>query len=597
LIALLLATGGAAQPVLAPPIPVSPAPMQQAPAPASFCEDDRSPIACQDTLRALVVFVRFDGDDTWGPEWPNADAAGNPIPTRRLPPFARDILAPTPEAVAATTPEDSSLSAYFYWQSRNGPRGPHVLFGDVWPRNAQGEPEVYVTAPGRPNHYYHRDAGRGYGYLTQEILDALTASPGFDIGDYDHNQDRVVDHLFLVVKQDAAFRMEGWASLAGYGAAGGRPRQELWYWSPSRRDSVRVDWSWSGSQNLMANWANRKLLAHEYGHRLFGMPGHTPVIGLGENDVPLVVPATDGEGRHACAYNRMCGAPLNYDDAAWTLSGYELRRMGWAARIVLDPAAGDRRGLTIRPLYTSGEVVLVPLRPGSAGDTLSVESRQRNNFFDRYPPLDLHRYRMDTVWRELGTTGLLVTLSRGSPTGRASRYAYDVLPPDNQFDRRTRCSGPRDTCYPRDLYDGDMLRPGVATQLSPWTRPNTSGYTRYPPGFEPNWFALTNVRYTGGADATMAFDFDADVRDGFTITSDSWMGGETSGVSLTGLVVVAGGATLTVEAGAAVTFGAGLRVEQGARLVVEEGAEVRFGPGHRLVLLGRLEGGGVVQGR
>ena len=583
LLGALLAGGGAAQP---------------APPRTTFCDNDRALIACQDTLRALLVVVRFAGDTSSGPEWPDSTADGRPIPPRQLPPFARDLLAPTPEAVARTTPQDSSLSAYFYWQSKHGPRGPHVLFGDVWPRNARGEPEVFLSP--HPASYYHRDQPerRGYGHLTADVLDSLVTVPGFDIGDYDYNRDGVVDHVFMVVKRDPAFRQQGWASLAGHEVAAARPQRTLRYWSPARRDSVRVDWSHSGSQSHLGNWANREMLIHEYGHRLFGMPRHTPVIGPRDNDVPFDVPLTDrGTPVAACSFNRMCGGPALYDGASHTLSAYELRRMGWAARTVLDPADGDRPGVAIRPLYTRGEVVLIPLRPGAPGDTLSVESRQRNNFFDNYPPYDGSSFDAGTVWRELGTTGLLVTLTRGDPMGGVSQYRYDYLPPDNELRRESRCEGPGNNCYPRDIYEGDMLRPGVATQLTPWTRPSVSGYTHYPEGFEPNWFALTNVRYNGGPDSTMAFDLVADAREGLTITSDSWMGAETSGQTLPGRFVVAEGATLTVAAGAEVTFGGGLRVEEGARLVVEEGAAVRFGPGRRLELLGVLEGGGFVEGR
>ena len=60
---------------------------------------------------------------------------------------------------------------------------------------------------------------------------------------------------------------------------------------------------------------------------------------------------------------------------------------------------------------------------------------------------------------------------------------------------------------------------------------------------------------------------------------------------------MARGATLTIAAGTAVTFGGGLRVDAEARLVVEAGGAVLFGPGQRLEGRGAVEGPGTVQGR
>src|SRR5690606_41225734 len=105
--------------------------------------------------------------------------------------------------------------------------------------------------------------------------------------------------------------------------------------------------------------------------------------------------------------------------------------------------------------------------------------------------------------------------------------------------------------------EGAMVSTGAARTPPPWTPPKVGGFTPCPGGFEPNWFALTIVRYNGGPDSTMAFDLVADAREGLTITSDSWMGAETSGQTLPGRFVVAEGATLTVAAGAEVTFGGG----------------------------------------
>lgn len=144
-------------------------------------------------VRALLVFVRFRDDPIDPYWWPGTGAE------RDLPFFAESILAPD---AASITQSDSSLSRYFYEQSRTSPTATPQLrvYGDIYPRNGQGQPETYVTE--HDNSYYHSTSGRGYGYLTQEILDSLVTVPGFDIGDYDANADGVLDHLFLVIRSE-----------------------------------------------------------------------------------------------------------------------------------------------------------------------------------------------------------------------------------------------------------------------------------------------------------------------------------------------------------------------------------------------------------
>lgn len=123
---------------------------------------DNSLIAFQDTLRTLVVLVRFNDDFEDDPNgFPNtwrSSINGVPIPPRLLPSWGHDLVFADPNQVsdAYISAADSSLSASFYLQSRNGPAGPHVLYGDVWPRNALGTPEVYVTE--HPEVYYRADS-------------------------------------------------------------------------------------------------------------------------------------------------------------------------------------------------------------------------------------------------------------------------------------------------------------------------------------------------------------------------------------------------------------------------------------------------------
>lgn len=581
-----------------------------------------------DTIRALVVFVRFadddrdndrpGADDGFPNHWPAYGPDGRLLPRERLPAWGHRYVVSDPADIRAErlSPMDSSLSAYFYWQSKNGPSGPFVLAGDVWPRDAAGTPIVHVTRHPEARYYADprtdRETGRqaGWGWLTQEVLDRLVAQPGFDIGDYDHDGDGVLDHLFVLVRTVSPEAVPeglpaptgGWAALNGVpsfrATYGNPPGRELAYESPTR-GTVRVLWGRSGSQSIIGRGPGRLLVTHELGHQYFRM-GHTPTIT--DNDVPLVVPPPGQTGHHPCLYSRMCGKSggrrSNYDTNP-SLGGWELRRMGWADREVLRPESGDR-SVEIAPLYTSGRVVLIPLAPGSAGDTLSVESRQATNGFDRRRDVRIRDPYYGTIREGLLSTGLLVTLGQGRGRGGSARYDY--LPPDNDHEFRvdstgaaprwdgvTPCDGTSPGCAGLDAFEDDTYAPGGATQITPWTRPNVSGYTRYPDGRAPNWFALDRIRYTGDADSTMAFDFVADVRRAAetVVRRDAWMGRESDGLTLQSLRVEPG-ATLHVGEGAVVTFAGRVRVAAGGALEVEPGAQVRFRPGARFVREGAV---------
>ena len=316
------------------------------------------------------------------------------------------------------------------------------------------------------------------------------------------------------------------------------------------------------------------------GHTRMITPPRAAVRSPRSNDVPYEHP--EAGGAFGCEYARMCGGGVvngrptessGYSRSP-TLSGLELRRMGWANRVVLDPARDT--SVVVRPLFWSGDVALIPLPAGAAGDTLGLESRQRTNPFDRFPPWDLEDPFYGLVYRDLTSEGLLATLSLGRPDGPAGRLYYDVLRPSDRVEALgSRCDGTSDGCVPPYApWAGDLLRDAASSdQITPWTRPNVLGHSRYPEGLKAAWFAVTDVRYVG-RDGTMAFEFVADVRglDEIVITADSWMGRESDGLVLRGRVRVTRGATLTVGEGATVTFAGGLDVEAGAAFVCEPGA-------------------------
>jgi hypothetical protein len=576
-------------------------------------------IAFEDSVHALVVLVRFRDDTTNSTlAWPGTGS--------ELPGFADGIVEGDPADVRTSilSAQDSSLSAYFVWQSHNGPRGPHVLSGEVWPHDpTSGDAQVYVTANDRE--WYYNDPAdppeerRGFGFIVQEVLDSLVYrdSIRFDIGRFDANRDNTLDHMMVLVRFDGTWGAGGQASLVGphRGHSDGWPPGELYYPSTLAGGSIHVHRHDSGQQSVLSGSASRSLIIHEYGHDLY-LPSHTQIIRPGSNDVPYVSPPATG--KFACAYNRMCGIftslnttdpDSNYDPAAETLSGWEMRRMGWADRRVLIPANGDVAGVIIDDLYTSGEIVLVPLAHGAATapDTLLLEYRTGSNYFDADRPQISSDPGQGVIMNGLSTSGLLATLTRGTVSGSQSQY--DVLYADNEFVISVRCNGtgihaPTGQPYcPLGLtgYDGDMFGPPTATQaadypqITPWTRPNVSGFTFYPNDTAYNWFAVDSIRYVpNAADSSMAFDFYANYLDPgagnrSVIRADSWMGNETDDQTFVRPVVVTNGATLTIWQEPTIDFAAGLTVEPGARLVVEPGVTLRFAPGKYLTVDGDIE--------
>ncbi len=569
-------------------------------------------IAYQDTVAMLVVLVRFQ-DDNWGDcgywwchleRWPHTDffGSGDDIPRTQLPDWASTLLVRDPERINEDdlTLQDSSLSAYYFWQSAAGPSGPHIVYGDVWP-------EVYVTERANRAYYNRRDSlgttvrrRSGFGYLTKELLDNLV-NRGLDPGKYDHDRDGVVDHIMMIFRRDSLYMGKGWATLSGYYDAGGTPDvdgnrrpDELRYWSEGRQDSVLVDWAHSGSQNFAAD-VDLRLFVHEYGHRIMNLGGHLPTLRY-EEPVP---------GQPAiCAYARMCGVPTTYDIATITLSAHERRRMGWLNPRVIRPSEGDVEGVELRDLYASGEAVLIPLGDNAVADTMMIANRQRLSFFDHQRAVPSLHPDYDYVYKGMATHGLHISLSDGDPSDQAGAYRYGFLPADGTYTARSRCTGAFPDCIGLHSYDGDLFGPEWVDQLTPWTRPNSSGLRRadlVPPEGLRHWFAIDRIRYKPDEpDSTMLFDFVADIRHRPqylavgspwpVIRVDSWMGVESDEIVFADEVLVERGATLYIGAdnvlsespagrhaslGAVrIAFERGLRMEAGARLVVGPEAEI-----------------------
>ncbi len=508
-------------------------------------------------IRALIVFARFRDDTS---NLSGCSLASNAwSDPDRLPDFAATLLANN-----ASGPFPShSLTAYFHQQSQGRLR----MYGDVYPHvvaSAHEELQYGITtATGGGN----GSSERGMAMLTEEILSGINGD--VDFRDYDENGDGYVDYLFIILRHAGV----GWT---GYSVLGNATMPDL------EVDGVRVHWRASGAYLRYAHPGNVdpvpsiiRLMAHEFGHDLWRpeLLGNSHVVPLGNIGVGVGVPAN---GPRRVGYALMAGSPFYDARGDLTISAWERHILndGW----IDCPVLRESEVITLTDLY-SGDTsncrrLVIP--EAHRTRTLYLSNRQRAGFFD------VSTSSACSPRSDLGlmATGLLVTLSR------EGRYA--VLPADNSLDLGIMSS----------TYEGDLFGPGSGMQLTPWTRPNISGFTEYPPGFamqEGNWQAIDAIRMGEGMD--MGFDYVTDIRIDPIIRANSWIGAETSGETIRGHMVVEAGATLTIEPGTVLFFASDARITVRGTLdarqvtFTSEGGSwsgIEFAPGGRGVLDGSV---------
>jgi hypothetical protein len=535
-------------------------------------------------MRALLVFVRFR-DDVEDSE--SLRTRGWPVDPRnptRLPDFAHDLLAPN---VSSITDSDITLSRYFYEQSKPNPSADarFLLHGEIHPRNDAGQPIVYVTE--RPNAFYHRENGRGYGYLVQEVLDNIFTGTGVDPARFDLDADGVLDHVFLIIRSEERHTARGGdmsysgaAHLGGYGPIGGTPSETPRYWSPSRQDHVSIDWRLSGSflytqtqGNIVTHKYHVNLMAHELGHDLWRNHIRSSHIGpVSQNRVPAN--ETGRERRYG--YMLMAGAPHTNGGGLLTISAHERALKGW---IDLDTLGANSRSVTIGDLYTTSDAYILPLP--QRDNRLYVTNHQRIGYFDRIHTNPAFRAPYNSVVSGLMTTGLLVTLS-------TSPHTLQILPADNRMELAV-------WFLPEPSpYDGNLFGPESSTQITPWTKPNINGCNGYADdpmcaveAFALSLAAIDDIRYVNRTSGEMAFEYIEDFRRSPVIRADSWIERRVDG-TIEGDLRVTSGNTLTIVRGANVRVTGIVIVEDGARIIVEPGATADF-PSTQVHRRGRID--------
>ena len=483
-----------------------------------------------DTLRALIVFAKFKDDNYPGDpavfhrEWPLFDNPG------QLPLNAPSILSPDPRPPYP----DSSLTAYFYDQSL----GNFIIYGHAYD-------SVLVTAHNESN--YHKPYG-GYGDLTMELLDRID-SYGFDFSNYDHNRDGYIDYIFVVLRGDSkrdrkVFAWTGASCLDGRCTGttlldGGRKENPVY-------DGKILDWNRSGSYimhrtpgNVSAFHYYIRLMAHEIGHDLWAQHFvHIP--DNRKNDVPAQ--HNRGRFRDCVGYVLMAGAGGAWDcGGSETISAYERDLLGWIDCLPLTDSSVNN---SIRDLYTTSECFTIELSQPQT--KLYLSNLQHINFFDQQR--DVGNEGQFQIG--LRTSGLLIHLVRGR--------GVDVIPADNTLALSTT----------HDAYHGDLFGPGSSEQITPWTRPNSNGYTMYPENYQPDWIAIDNIKEAEKSNKALAFDFYTDFRLSPVIREDSWMGQETSGYVFENSIRVVDMSTLHIASNIGVS----------RNLIIETGSTVTIGP-------------------
>ncbi|MBX2822464.1 MAG: hypothetical protein KTR29_22400 [Rhodothermaceae bacterium] len=507
----------------------------------------------RDTLRALIVFTQFKNDKYPGDpavnyrEWP---LSANP---NDLPSFANALLSRS----ASPPYPDSSLTAYFYNQSL----GQFILYGEAYD-------SVLVTS--KDESKYHKPNG-GYGDLTQELLDKID-SYGFDFSKFDHNRDGYIDYVFVVLRGDSkrdskVFAWTGASCLDGRCTGSvlldGGPKKNPVY------DGKMLDWNKSGSYIMHRTPGNVspfhyyiRLMAHEIGHDLWSNYFiHIPDNRT--NDVPFK--HNRGRFRDCLGYVLMAGAGGAWDcGGSETISAYERELLGWITCTNLSSSATNTR---IGDLYTTSSCYTIDLSPPDR--RLYVSNLQHISYFDQQRTAG----NQEQFQIGLRTNGALIHL--------ANKRGVDVVPADNDLALSSTHA----------IYEGDLFDPKSSIQITPWTRPNSNGYTVYPNNVQPDWIALDNFRYDSDSSGALIFDFYSDFRTAPIIREDSWIGAETkdyqfdapievvnrstlvvgTDISVTKKLLISPGSTVHISLGAVLALGSQsvLDLRQGSTLIVE----------------------------
>jgi M6 family metalloprotease-like protein len=392
-------------------------------------------------VRALVVWVRF-ADDVRVYVEPATEAAADWLEPDGLPTFSDRVISPTAE-------DPSGLTEYFLEQSAGRLR----LTGRSFP-------DVVVSADDESE--YRRPNGTlDQARLTREIVAQIDADPRVDLTDFDADFDGFVDYLFVVIRSMHQARLYP-SHAAGVSDLGYTSEEPEW-----AGQTLQINQDASGSYirydsagNIFPRIDLVRLMAHELGHDLWRDYVHLRPVA----PAPGIPPFAERQ----VGYVLMAGNSDSRGDE--TISAYERDLLGW---IDCKPLTADTTVL-VRDLYSAGAencyTYQAPAGGRQQGRRIYLSARYRVGPYDR---LLTNRSPAAASDQGLMDTGLLVMATE--PGGRTG-----PVPRDQQLVLSNHAAD----------YSGDLFQPG--DRLTPWTRPNSSGYLTFP--LEGNAWAKTSQK-------------------------------------------------------------------------------------------------------
>ncbi|OZC01473.1 hypothetical protein BSZ36_17505 [Rubricoccus marinus] len=355
--------------------------------------------------------------------------------------------------------------------------------------------------------------------------------------------------------------------------------------------------SWNDWQSIDRIKDNVDLWAHEFGHDTWG----PHLAYFRDNRVPSSETSSESANRDQNGFGLMVSTDSRsrrYEAVAPLLSAFEREVINLkfglqgSSKWIQCQSLTSSGTYSVSDLFTTGGCYRLGLgtlptsapRYGNGEQGLYISNVQRTTYFgERHPRSYAGANGCTTTQWGLPVTGLMIERAAyaGSGSGFDNSWSRDMVPSDNDLDEGD--------------HEGDLWRPGVDRQLTPWTVPNVYGYGSL--DLVPDeilnlgYFAIDDIRQGTGNGITFDFSTDytsepiARVRKDWTITS------RTDNLTFNELRVD-NGSHLTIRQGVTVTFEGDLFVDSFTTLTVEPGVVLRFGPDSRLIVFGTLDADG-----
>ncbi len=409
------------------------------------------------TNKALVVFVKFS-DDTFNNEITSDPTQEWPDTLTTLPAWASSFI----DNSASGSHTEGSITDYFCKMSRDkddGDHGKFHLIGDLYP-------DLYV--PDSSGSWYKNLNNHGENDalipVHKEIIQHIDSDPqDIDLDSYDlytngtttTDADGIFDMIIIIYRFHLA-KYSGESTLRGGSYSG------ITLGGLSINSGFNSGSGIHGSAITLDNAI--QLMAHEYGHRLFGGGHHTYVGFFG------VMDGCDGSG---------------------SMSAYERETLDWIDPTEID---GDTLNLRLTEAITTSDIYKIAI---TANEYFLLENRQRVFYTDAFEGDG------DNTDYVLPGTGLMIShIDRNA--------SAEIL-----FERADG-SDPTDICGGKS---SDPFKPGNKIQFTQWTKPNSDKRSG-----NNTSIAITNIRQDS---LDIIVDIYQDFSSG-TITENSWWEGSES---------------------------------------------------------------------